>query len=65
MLGQHRSTQRRIPRGREDEDRLVADMMDLAAAVAVTTIDGSPPYCATLACGSTTSGSSACGGARG
>ena len=30
MLGQHRSTQRRIPRGREDEDRLVANMMDLA-----------------------------------
>ncbi len=30
MLGQHRSTQRRIPRGREDEDRLVADMIELA-----------------------------------
>ena len=30
MLGQHRSTQRRIPRGRDDEDRLVADMIALA-----------------------------------
>ncbi len=30
MLGQHRSTQRRSPRGREDEDRLVADMIELA-----------------------------------
>ena len=28
--GQHRSTQRRIPRGRDDEDRLVADMIALA-----------------------------------
>ena len=30
VLGQHRSTQRRQPRGREDEDRLVADMIELA-----------------------------------
>ena len=30
MLGQHRSTQRRNPRGRDDEDRLVADMIELA-----------------------------------
>ena len=30
MLGQHRSTQRCIPRGRDDEDRLVADMIELA-----------------------------------
>ena len=30
MLGQHRSTQRRIPCGRDDEDRLVADMIELA-----------------------------------
>ena len=29
MLGQHRSTQRRIPRGHDDEDRLVADMIEL------------------------------------
>ena len=30
MLGQHRSTQRHVPRGRDDEDRLVADMVELA-----------------------------------
>ena len=30
MLRQHRTTQRRIPRGRDDEDRLVADMIELA-----------------------------------
>ena len=30
VLGQHRSTQRHIPRGRDDEDRLVADMIALA-----------------------------------
>ncbi len=30
VLGQHRSTQRRIPRGRADEERLVADMIELA-----------------------------------
>ncbi len=29
-LGQHRSTQRRLPVGRADEDRLVADMIELA-----------------------------------
>ena len=28
--GQHRSTQRRIPLGHDDEDRLVADMLELA-----------------------------------
>ena len=30
VLGQHRSTQRRIPQGRADEERLVADMIELA-----------------------------------
>ena len=30
MLGQHRSTQRRVPKGREDEDRLTADIIELA-----------------------------------
>ena len=30
VLGQHRSTQRHIPKGRADEDRLVADMIELA-----------------------------------
>ena len=30
MLGQHRSTQRHVPSGRADEDRLVADIIELA-----------------------------------
>lgn len=30
MLGQHRSTQRKAPRGREDEERLTGDIIDLA-----------------------------------
>ena len=30
VLGQHRSTQRHVPRGRADEARLVADMIELA-----------------------------------
>ena len=29
VLSQHRSTQRRLPRGRADEERLVADMIEL------------------------------------
>ena len=30
MLGQHRSTQRRTPTGRNDEERLTADVVELA-----------------------------------
>lgn len=30
VLHQHRSTQRQLPKGRADEDRLVADMIELA-----------------------------------
>ena len=29
MFGQHRSTQRRVPKGRADEERLVDDMIEL------------------------------------
>ena len=29
-LGQHRSTQRKIPRGRADEERLTTDIIELA-----------------------------------
>ena len=29
-LGQHRSTQRQVPRGRDDEERLTADVIALA-----------------------------------
>ncbi len=31
MLGQHRSTQRKVPRGRPDEDALTADIIALAS----------------------------------
>ncbi len=30
VLGQHRSTQRQVPRGREDEERLTTDLIELA-----------------------------------
>ena len=30
VLGQHRSTQRKLPVGRADEERLIADMIALA-----------------------------------
>ena len=30
MLRQHRSTQRKLARGRADEERLIADMIELA-----------------------------------
>jgi transposase InsO family protein len=30
VLGQHRSTQRKLPRGRDDEERLTADIIELA-----------------------------------
>jgi hypothetical protein len=30
VLGQHRSTQRRVPRGPDDEERLTADIVELA-----------------------------------
>ena len=30
VLGQHRTTQRHVPKGREDEERLVEDMIELA-----------------------------------
>ena len=30
VLGQHRTTQRHVPKGKADEDRLVEDMIELA-----------------------------------
>ena len=33
MLGQHRSTQRRIPHGRDDEQQLTEDIVALAKPV--------------------------------
>ena len=32
VLGQHRSTQRKVPRGRPDEERLIDDIIELARA---------------------------------
>ena len=66
VLGQHRSTQRRIPRGRADEDRLVADMIELARQ------HGRYGYRCIAALASpgrlgisTTSASNGCGGGKG
>jgi putative transposase len=57
-LGQHRSTQRKAPRGREDEERLTAN-------TAATAIARSPGCSSRRAGSSTTSGSSGSGDARG
>jgi len=47
VLKQHRSTQRHAPRGKEDEERLVSDMIALTrASMVVTAIAGSLPCCA-------------------
>ncbi len=64
VLGQHRSTQRRIPRGRDDEEHLIADIVELIRCYGRY---GYRKMAALLrATGwSTTSGSSASGGARG
>jgi hypothetical protein len=35
VLGQHRSTQRKLPRGRDDEERLTADIIELGAVAKV------------------------------
>ncbi len=65
-LGQHRSTQRKVPRGRDDEAALTADLVELARRY------GRYGYRkigallkAAAGCWSTTSGSSGSGGARG
>ena len=63
MLGQHRSTQRHLPRGREDEDRLVADMIELARHYFRYGYRRIAATSATPAGRSTTSGSSGCGSA--
>lgn len=36
MLGQHRSTQRKVPYGRADEEALTADIIALASQYALT-----------------------------
>ena len=58
---QHRSTQRRIPQGRADEDRLVADMIELHVGMAGTVIAALQPCFVRPAGRSTTSVSSSYG----
>ena len=45
-LGQHRSTQRKIPRGRTDEALLTADIVNWSDSTAATAIARSLPCCA-------------------
>ncbi len=56
VLGQHRSTQRHIPRRRDDEGRLVADMIEPACRnhIAYETGAGSPAAMTSLPDGTTT-----------
>jgi putative transposase len=42
VLGQHQSTQRRVPTGPDDEERLTADLVELAAGTAALVIGRSP-----------------------
>ncbi len=64
-LGQHRSTQRKVPRGRDDEQRLTADIIELARQYGRYGFARSPSSCARRAGSSTTSGSSVSGNVRG
>jgi len=41
VLGQHRSTQRKTPKGADDEAALTADIVALALSMAVMAIAGS------------------------
>jgi len=63
-LGQHRSTQRKVPRGREDEERLTADMITLARQYGRYGYRKIGELLAERVGRSTTSGSSVCGGVR-
>jgi hypothetical protein len=44
-LGQHRSTQRKVPRGREDAERLTADVVELARQYGCYPISSSCVVC--------------------
>ena len=58
VLGQHRSTQRRIPTGPDDEERLTADIVELARHMAAMAIGRSRSCCERQRAGSSmTSGS--------
>ena len=47
-LGQHRSTQRKAPTGRDDEERLTADIIELDNLTRVMNIIGSKPLMAAI-----------------
>ena len=64
-LGQHRSTQRKVPRGRDDEERLTADTIALARQYGRYGYRKVAGCYARPAGSSTTSGSSGSGDARG
>lgn len=61
VLGQHRSTQRHVPRGRESEDRLFADMIEMDAMDTGVSLRFYETLDGRLAIG----GLSVCGGVRG
>ena len=64
-LGQHRSTQRKVRRGRDDEERLSADIVELARQYGRYGYRKVAGCCAEQAGPSTTSVSSGSGDARG
>ena len=63
--GQHRSTQRKVPCGRVDDERLTADIVELARQYGRYGYRKVAGCCAGRVGQSTTSGSSASGDARG
>jgi hypothetical protein len=64
-LGQHRSTQRKVPQGRDDEERLIADIVELASQYGRYGHRRLQLCCGMRAGSSMTSGSGGSGGARG
>jgi len=64
-LGQHRSTQRKLPRGRDDEERLTADIVELARRYGRYGDRKIAELLRQAGWRSTTSGSSGSGDARG
>jgi len=49
VLGQHRSTQRKVATSRDDEASLTADIIELATQYGRMAIGGLQAYCARLA----------------
>jgi putative transposase len=64
-LGQYRSTQRKVPKGRDDEERLTADIVALARQYGRYGYRKIAALLRTRAGSSTTSGWSGSGGVRG